>query len=339
MAGSTSAKTVITALLGNSFVTIIKLIAFLLSGSGAMLSEAIHSAADTGNQLLLFIGLRRGEKAPDEKFHYGYGGERFVFGILSAAGIFFIGCGITVYHGIDSLMHPHPPQLTATTFIVLGVSLVIEGTVLLLAIHSVNTSRGDMKFFRYVRERADPATVAILLEDGAAVLGLLIASGSIVMSYVTGNPIFDTIGALVVGAILGAVAVYLVRENRELLIGRAVPEVVEEMFTNVILDQPAIRSVRDIKTRQLTHDAYMFKAELTLDTDYLSEQLDRVLPPNQRDLTKGRALRRATIATTDLIATEMVQVEKAIRRAIPQAKHIDLEIAHPEHEAEDEELA
>ena len=109
MAGSTSARTVITALAGNSFVTIIKLVAFLLSGSGAMLSEAIHSAADTGNQLLLFIGLRRGEKAPDEKFHYGYGGERFVFGILSAAGIFFIGCGITVYHGIDSLLHPHTP--------------------------------------------------------------------------------------------------------------------------------------------------------------------------------------------------------------------------------------
>ena len=83
----------------------------------------------------------------------------------------------------------------------------------------------------------------------------------------------------------------------------------------------------------------MFKAELTLDTDYLSEQLDKVLQPNQRDLTKGRALRRATIATTDLIAHEMIQVELAIRRAIPQAKHIDLEIAHPEHEADDEELA
>ncbi len=339
MAGSTSTRTVITALMGNSFVTVIKLVAFLLSGSGAMLSEAIHSTADTGNQLLLFIGLRRGEKAPDDKFHYGYGGERFVFGILSAAGIFFIGCGITVYHGIDSLLNPHPAQMTALTFIVLGVSVVIEGTVLVLAIVTVHRARGEMPFFQYVRERADPATVAILLEDGAAVLGLLIASGSIVLSYVTGNPIFDTIGSLSVGAILGVVALYLVRENRELLMGRAVPENVEELFTDTILDQPAIRSVRDIKTRQLTHDAYMFKAELTLDTDYLSEQVDKLLPANMRDLTKGRALRRATIATTDTIATEMIAVEQAIRRAIPQAKHIDLEIAHPEHEADDEELA
>lgn len=339
MAGSTSAKAVLTALAGNSFVATIKLIAFLLSGSGAMLSEAIHSFADTGNQLLLFIGLRRGEKAPDDRFHYGYGGERFVFGILSAAGIFFLGCGITVYHGISTLMEPHQPELTATTFLVLAVAFVIEGCVLLYAIRIVNKDRGDIPFFRYVRERADPATVAILLEDGAAVLGVVIASASILLSYVTGNAIWDTVGSLIVGAILGAVALYLVRENRELLIGRAVPMVVEDMFTDVILDQPAIRSVRDIKTRQLTHDAYMFKAELTLDTDYLSEQLDRVLPATQRDLTKGRALRRATIATTDLIATEMIQVEQAIRRAIPQAKHIDLEIAHPEHEADDEELA
>jgi zinc transporter 9 len=339
MATSTSVRTVVTALLGNSFVMVIKLIAFLASGSGAMLSEAIHSAADTGNQLLLFIGLRRGERAPDEKFHYGYGGERFVFGILSAAGIFFLGCGITVYHSIDSLLHPHPPELTMWTFVVLGVSIVIEGIVLLLAIQAVNQARGDMPFFKFVRERADPATVAILLEDSAAVLGMLTASASIILSYVTGNPIFDTIGSMLIGVILGGIAIYLVRENRELLIGRAVPDVVEEMFTNVILDHPAVRSVRDVKTRQLTHDAYLFKAELTLDTDYLAEQLDKVLPANHRDLTKGRSLRRASIATTDLIATEMIAVEQAIRKAIPQAKHIDLEIAHPDHEADDEELA
>ncbi|MBL0216939.1 MAG: cation diffusion facilitator family transporter [Myxococcales bacterium] len=339
MSAPTSARTVITALVGNSFVMIIKLAAFLMSGSGSMLSEAIHSAADTGNQLLLFVGLRRGEKAPDDRFHYGYGGERFVFGILSAAGIFFIGCGITIYHGIHSLFAPSTPQLTASTFVVLGVSGLIEGSVLALAVRAILAERGNIAFLRYVRERADPATVAILLEDGAAVLGLLIATGGILMAYVTGNPIWDTAGSLIVGAILGGVAFYLVHENRELLLGRAVPANIEEIFTNVVLDHPAVRSVRDIKTRQLAHDSYMFKAELTLDTDYLAEQLDRVLPGDHRDLTKGRALRRTTIATTDLIATEMISVEAAIRQAIPHAKHIDLEIAHPEQAADDEMLA
>src|SRR5215210_1632601 len=119
MATASSVTAVIVALLGNAFVTGIKLIAFLLSGSGAMLSEAVHSAADTGNQLLLFIGLKRGERVADDRFHYGYGGERFVFGMLSAAGIFFIGCGITIYHGVSGLMNPHLPQLSAITFAVL----------------------------------------------------------------------------------------------------------------------------------------------------------------------------------------------------------------------------
>jgi len=337
MAGSTSARTVLTALVGNSFVMVIKFVAFVMSGSGSMLSEAIHSAADTGNQLLLFVGLRRGERAPDDRFHYGYSGERFVFGILSAAGIFFIGCGITIYHGIDSLLTPHAPQLTASTFIVLGVSGLIEGTVLALAVRTIHAERGDMPFFRYVRERADPATVAILFEDGAAVLGLMFATVGILLAYVTGNPIWDAVGSLIIGAILGGVAFYLVRENRELLLGRAVPENIEDVFTNVVLDHPAVRSVRDIKTRQLAHDSFMFKAELTLDTDYLAEQLDRVLPSDHRDLTKGRSLRWTTIATTDLIATEMISIEAAIRKAIPLAKHIDLEIAHAEQVGDDDD--
>lgn len=257
----------------------------------------------------------------------------------SAAGIFFIGCGITLYHGIDSLIAPSTPQLSASTFVVLGVSGLIEGTVLALAVRAVLAERGDIPFFVYVRERADPATVAILLEDGAAVLGLMIATIGILLAYLTGNPIWGTAGSLIIGAILGGVAFYLVRENRELLLGRAVPENIAESFTDVVLDHPAVRSVRDIKTRQFAHDSYMFKAELTLDTDYLAEQLDRTLPGDQRDLTNGRALRRMTIATTDLIATEMISIEAAIRRAIPHAKHIDLEIAHAEQAADDEMLA
>lgn len=332
MAASTSVKAVVTALAGNSFVTIIKLIAFAMSGSGAMLSEAIHSAADTGNQLLLFIGLKRAEREPDDRFHYGYGGERFVFGMLSAAGIFFIGCGITIYHGITSLLAPHIPQLTSVTFIVLGTALVIEGGVLLYAIISVAKQRGDIPFFRYVRERADPATVAILLEDGAAVLGLLIAAGGILLTYATGNPVWDACGSIVVGVVLGLVAYYLVRENRELLLGRAVPDGVEDRFVEIVGRQPSVRGVRDVKTRQLTPEAFKLKAEITLDNDYIAGHLGRTLPREQASLDgagREQTLRRIAAMATDLIATEIQAIEKAVRAEIPQARHIDLEVAHP----------
>jgi len=341
MASSASVRAVVTALAGNTFVTVIKLVAFFLSGSGAMLSESIHSAADTGNQLLLFIGLKRGERESDDRFHYGYGGERFVFGMLSAAGIFFIGCGITLYHGISSLVNPHMPQLSAVTFIVLATAFVIEGGVLLYAVRAVSRQRGDVPFLRYVRERADPATVAILLEDGAAVLGLVVAAAGILAAYLTGNPAWDAAGSIIVGLVLFGVAYYLVRENRELLLGRAVPEGIEERFTEIVLRQPSVRSVRDIKTRQLTPEAFKFKAEITLDNDYVATHLGRALRGEAGELepaNRAVVLRRIAAAATDLIATEIAAIEKAVRGEIPQARHIDLEVGHPGEIVEDEEM-
>jgi len=330
MAASSSVTAVVAALVGNTFVTAIKLIAFALSGSGAMLSESIHSAADTGNQLLLFIGLRRGEREPDDRFHYGYGGERFVFGMLSAAGIFFLGCGITVYHGITSLLAPHMPQLTSITFVVLAAAFVIEGGVLLFAVRSISKQRGDIPFFRYVRERADPATVAILLEDGAAVLGLVVAAIGIVLAYVTGDPVWDAVGSIVVGCVLGGVAMYLVRENRELLLGRAVPEGIEDRFVAIVQAQPSVRIVRDVKTRQLTPEAFKLKAEITFDNDFVAAHLGRSLPKEGGLLDdRDAALRRIAALATDLIATEIAAIERAVRAEIPQARHIDLEVAHP----------
>lgn len=334
MANASSVKSVIAALAGNSFVCIIKLVAFVLSGSGAMLSEAIHSAADTGNQLLLFIGLKRGQRAPDDRFHYGYGGERFIFGMLSAAGIFFIGCGITVYHGVTSLLEPHMPQLTVVTFAVLGIAFVVEGYVLLYAIRGLvkEARKADVPFKLYVRERADPAAVAILLEDGAAVLGVVVAAVGIGASYLTGNPMFDAIGSLVIGVLLGAVAFYLVGENRELLLGRAVPEGVEGRFIDIVLAHPSVRSIRDVKTRELTPESYIFKAEITLDNDYIAEQISRQSSENMSfdGAARDRAMRRMAALVTDLIATEIHAIEAAIQKQIPQAKHIDLEVAHPD---------
>jgi solute carrier family 30 (zinc transporter), member 9 len=329
---------VIVALAGNTFVSIIKLFGFLVSGSPAMLSEAIHSFADTGNQLLLFIGLKRGQRAADDRFHYGYGGERFVFGMLSAAGIFFIGCGITLYHGVTSLISPHISPPSALTFIVLAASFVIEGGVLLFAIRHVSKQRGTTPFFTYVRERADPAAVAILFEDSAAVLGVALAALGIAASYVTGSPVFDSVASLVIGGLLGVIAFVLVSQNRELLLGRAVPEGTEETFINSMLQHPSVRSVRDVKTRELTPESYILKAEITFDNDYIAEKLHAASSELSFD-KREYALRRVSALVTDLIATEIQSLEVRIRAVIPQAKHIDIEVAHPDlGEHDDDEL-
>ncbi|MBK9263666.1 MAG: cation diffusion facilitator family transporter [Polyangiaceae bacterium] len=329
MATPSSLPAVVAALAANSFVTIIKFVAFFLSGSGAMLSEAIHSAADTGNQLLLFIGLKRGSRKGDDDFHYGYGGERFVFGLLSAAGIFFVGCGVTVYHGIDGLRDPHEPSINMVTFAVLGLSFLIEGSALLFAVRTVSKQRGSMPFMRYVRERADPATVAILLEDGAAVLGLVLAAMGISAAYVTGNPAFDAIASILVGLLLGYIALHLVWQNRELLIGKAVPDGVEETFLRVLRERPSVRSVRDVKSRLITPELYKLKAEVTFEPAFLAKKLDRSLPNHPSALSGAE--REATLRTMadgaiKALSDEIDDIEAAVRAVIPEAKHIDIEV-------------
>ena len=292
-----SFKAVIAALAANSFITVIKFVAFAFSGSGAMLSEAIHSAADAANQFLLFMGLKRGSRASDESFHYGYGGERFVFGLLSAAGIFFIGCGVTVYHGIHGLMDPHMPEFGLLTWVVLGTSLVVEGASTLFAFKTVLAHRPpDYPFFRYLKEKVDPAALAILLEDSAAILGLILAAGGIVLAATTGNPMWDSIGSIVVGLILGYVAFHLVIENRELLLGKAVPPGTREKFEKILATRRSLHHFHDVKTRMLTPEAYHLKAELSFDYGWLAREIEPGGP--QARGGRGRAGGRPPRLTT-----------------------------------------
>ncbi|MBJ6760815.1 cation diffusion facilitator family transporter [Myxococcaceae bacterium JPH2] len=335
-APASSLKAVVAALSGNVVVTLVKFIAFFLSGSGAMLSEAIHSAADTGNQALLLLGLKRAARKRDDEFHYGYGGERFIFGILSASGIFFVGCGVTVYHGLQSLLHPHVAEVGPLTFAVLGVSFLIEGGVLVLAVVGLRKQAAGMPFFRYVREKADPAAVAILLEDGAAVLGLVLATVGIVLAYVTGNPVWDAAASLTVGVLLGIIAIYLMVENRGLLLGRAVPDDVEQRFVDVVRARPSLADLHDVKTRQLTPETFQFKAELRFSETFVAAKLGEALPASglpASGASREQALQGAARHLIRALSEEIDAIEAEVRRVIPEAKHIDLELEHLTAEA------
>jgi zinc transporter 9 len=321
---ASTSSSVIAALIGNGFITVLKFAAFAVSGSGAMLSEAIHSLADTGNQALLFVGIQKGKRAGDRQFHYGYGGDRYIFGLLSASGIFFVGCGVTVYHGISSLLHAHQPEIGWSTFAVLGVSFLVEGGVLLFAIRSITRVKGEMSFLRYVRERADPATVAVLLEDGVAVLGLLLASVGISLAYLTGNAFFDSIGSIVVGVLLGLVAVFLVLENRALLLGRAVPPEMEEKFRRIVNARPGVREVHDVKTEQLTPEVYRFKAEVRFEGSVLRGKLAPVV--NRAPKIDDATVTELAQTAIEFLCDEIDAIEREVRAAIPEAHHIDLVI-------------
>ncbi len=195
---------VVAALIGNAVVCSAKFVGFFFTGSGALFSEAIHSFADTANQFLLVIGVRQSSKAADKEFNYGYGKERFIWALISACGIFFIGCGITVYHGIAALIHEPEIHFNIWAIIILVVSFIIEFSTFLIAVREIRghlLKSPKMKLKKALAE-ADPSVLAVLYEDGLAVIGIIIALISLSLVYYTGKTYWDAVGSILIGIYL-----------------------------------------------------------------------------------------------------------------------------------------
>ncbi|MEC9093425.1 MAG: cation diffusion facilitator family transporter [Planctomycetota bacterium] len=329
MAGSGSKTAVAAAIGGNFMVMLGKIGAFVFTGSGAMLSEAIHTLADLLNQILLLVGIVRSDRNPDDAADYGYRAERYVWALISAVGIFFLGCGVTVYHGISSLFHPHELDHIWWAVGVLVFSLLLEGWVLLIAVRSVLNDAKGKPFFNYLRKEADPATAAVVLEDFAACLGILIALGAIVLALVTGNPIWDAIGSIVIGVLLGLIAIWLIGRNSKLLIGVSVPAPIREQVLNIIKQNPAVEEVVDFKTRILDTETFRIKADVRFDGEALAHKLEPELKSAFDKIKDFQDFRNFAQQYADdvveLLADEIDAIEKRIQENIPQAKHMDLE--------------
>lgn len=329
MAASSSKSAVMIALFGNGFLTVIKFIAFAISGSGAMLSEAIHSLADTGNQALLFIGIRRSERPATAAFNYGFGAERFFYALMSAVGIFVLGCGFTLYHGIHSLLHPPELHITALPFVVLGISLVVDGLVLWKAIKVVNGKRGDVGFFAYLKKTSDPTLAAVLLEDGVACLGVLIAIIALIIASVTGSHWPDIIATLIISAMLGWIAIWLGYKNRVLILGQSIPADVHQDCLAFIEDQDSVERVRSVRTRVVGADRFVFSAEIDWNgralgeklADWFDEQVQRLSEPEERRALSKEFGERMTEALGD----EIDRIEEELRDRHPGLTFVDLE--------------
>ena len=320
----------LAALAGNTVLTVIKFAAFAFSGSGAMLSESIHSLADSFNQGLLFLGISRSQRPPDRMFHYGYGVERYLFSLLSAVGIFVLGCGVTVYHGIHLLLHPHELSVDWVTFAVLGVSLLVEGSVLLQAMRAVAASKGDQGFLEHIRESSDPTVLAVLFEDGAACLGVLVAAAGIGLSQATGDPMFDAIASITIGLMMGAIAVWLGYRNRQLILGPAIPAAMEDAVARYIESQESVHSVHGIKSRVVAADRFRLKAEIDYNGRFLAEQHQEWFADRLADVERGD-VDAATLAAEfgekmlDSLGREVDRIEAGIVRRFPQLRYLDLE--------------
>ncbi|MEZ4267650.1 MAG: cation diffusion facilitator family transporter [Myxococcota bacterium] len=328
-----STTSVITGLSANALVTVAKFIGFGVSGSGALLSEAIHSVADTSNQALLLFGLHASEREPDAEHPYGYGRARFFWGLVSALGIFFVGAGVTTWHGVMGLMHLSPSHHTWVTWAVLGIAVVLEGGAAVVAFRGLasDAKAQGVTTMRYLRESRDPTTNAILMEDCAAVFGVMLAASGIWLEQLTGWPGWDALASIAIGVLLAFVAIALVRANRDFLLAKSVDDEVADKVRDVLGSHAAVESVKNLRGVVLTLGNYHVAAEVDFDGAVLADRIlaGRDLSAIASEIEDPEKLREFLREFGEAVLTaagdEVDLLEAHIRTQVPGVVHVAIE--------------
>lgn len=330
-----SSHVVNAALIGNGVVLIGKTAAFIVSGSGAMLSEAIHTLADLGNQMLLKYGIYQSEQPASTRAPYGHASERYIFGLMSGVGIFFIGCGVTVYHGITLLLNPQDIVSVPMALSVLVCSGAVEAATFAVALKQVRDAAAHhrMSLMEFVKDGPDPLGVAVMMEDGAAVAGVGIATTCLGLAYITDNHVWDAVGTLGVGGLLGMVAMFLISKNRQMLVGMSVPQERLEAIKQRLLEEDTVRSLHDVRAVVVGSREIRFKAEIHFDGSRLAARLwEREGVDFQHALdhiNSPEDLRDHLLyfgdEVVEALGDEVDRLEDVVRDEMPEARYVDLE--------------
>jgi cation diffusion facilitator family transporter len=290
-------RAVIAALLANLGIAVAKFVAFLFTGSSSMLSEAIHSVADSGNQVLLLIGNRRAKRPADEHHNFGYGRRRYVYGFVVAIVLFLVGGLFSLYEGWHKWQHPEPLSDWWIAVVVLLIAIALESFSFRTAIREANRSRGRRSLFGYVKAARQPELPVILLEDAGALVGLVFALLGVGLAVVTGNGRFDAMGAMAVGTLLVVIAIFLAMEMTAMLVGEsALPEEVAAIQAALAGSAGVVRVIH-LRTLHVGPDELLVAAKIAV---------------AQND-------------TGTQIAEQIDAAERAVRAAVPSARYIFLE--------------
>ena len=296
MSAGSGTRAVIAALGANLGIAVAKFVAFVITGSSSMLAEGVHSLVDSGNQGLLLLGGRRSRRRATPEHPFGYGRDRYVYGFLVALVLFSAGGLFALYEGVEKIRHPHHLDSPAVALAVLAFAMVLESFSLRTAIAESRHSKGDLSWVAFIRRAKLPELPVVLLEDVAALIGLLLAVLAVGLSAATGDAIWDGIGTICIGVLLLVVAVVLIIETKSLLLGEsAAPEVVQAIATNLV--GPGVDRVIHLRTMHLSPDELLVGAKLAM-------------PPG------------ATLAD---VAAAIDGAEARVRAAVPEAKVIYVE--------------
>jgi solute carrier family 30 (zinc transporter), member 9 len=328
-----TAHNVNRALCGNVVICVAKLGAYFSSGSSGMLAEFIHSVVDCANQALLLVGLRDSRLSADSSHNYGYGKSVYFWALVSALGTFFLGFGVSMTHAVHNVMDPSLTEITWQVWSVLLLSLVVDGYVLQQTMTETYASKPpNMSYWKHVtRNIRDPATLAVLLEDGAACLGVVLALGGIAASHVTGNPIFDGVAGIGISALLGCMGIVLVRMNHRFLLGQAVDDEITQDIGRILLARRSVDSIGAVQSQWTGPETFSYKCEVDFDGTYLAAQLMKyyqnefltIRNTMDDELQVLLALYAEDVMRS--VEREVRHVEALIRSKYPGAEYIELE--------------
>lgn len=262
MSASGGTKAIIAALLANTGIAVTKFIAAFFSGSSSMLAEGVHSVADAGNQALMLLGGKMAKRKADREHPFGYGRERFVYAFVVSIILFSVGGVFSLYEGYNKLTHPHPLDVPWLPIVVLLIAIALESFSLRTAVIESNHVRGDQSWVQFVRHAKQPELPVVLLEDIAALLGLVFALGGVGLTIITGNPMWDAIGTLCIGVLLVLVAVILGIETKSLLVGEGATMADSDAIRDAINAHQKVEALIHMKTLYLGPDELMVAAKV-----------------------------------------------------------------------------
>ncbi|QHC57848.1 cation diffusion facilitator family transporter [Rathayibacter sp. VKM Ac-2760] len=297
MSASGGGSAIIAALAANLGIALTKLVAWFFSGSASMLAEGVHSLADSGNQLLLLLGGRKSRKAADEEHPFGYGRERYVYAFVVSIILFSVGGVFSIYEGVEKIAEPHELENAWLPILVLLVSICLEGYSLRTGVKESNKVRGEQSWLQFIRRAKAPELPVVLLEDVAALTGLVFALLGVGLSVITGNTVFDAIGTIMIGVLLVVVAIVLGIETKSLLVGEGATPADAAAIRTAIEAGEDVERIIHMKTLYLGPDEILVAAKLAF----------------------------PAAETVGELAAGIDATEKRIRDAVPAARVIYLE--------------
>jgi cation diffusion facilitator family transporter len=301
-AGGDSTLTVLVAFGANLVIAVAKTFAAVLSGSAAMSAEAAHSWADTGNEVFLLIANRRSTRDADERRPLGYGREAYVWSLLAAVGLFVVGAAVSIWRGLSELLHgAGAGEDYRLAYLVLAIAFVLEGTSLMQAVRQLrrDARRFDTDVLDYALRTSDPTVRAVFAEDSAALVGIVIAFLGMLLHQVTGAVVWDATGSILVGVLLGVVAVVLIDRNRQFLTGEPGSPRIQEALAARLNDFPEVAEVRFLRPEFIGPKRLFVIASVDLVGDAAESSIARTLRDLEHRLEQDPYVAEAVLTVSE----------------------------------------